>query len=174
MAWLESRDVIVRNGSRVRLLLALDANSAAKFERKNVEKGAANQALFTKHLADDPCLQTCWHHSNAAPDHTVRKERTYLQCQWKKTGNLDMSVKDYIISSAQDVTMRALAINRFGNLQFSPLAEPQWDPNDYVFSADDFMPSPLFPSDHALVLAEIHYLLPERKTTTLKTVSLLL
>eukprot|EP01049_Picozoa_sp_SAG25_P010346 SAG25_NODE_1123_length_3886_cov_1.894904_3_plen_522_part_00 len=156
--WHEGNGDIGEAGSRVRLVMAMDANSAANFERKNLEKGAATQSMFTQHITNDPFLTSCWLEGSAtAPDHTVRKERTYLQCQWKKTGLLDMSVKDYVLCSAADVKIRAMAINRF-NEDYTPLLEPQWETADNVFSADDFMPSPAFPSDHALVVAEVHFL----------------
>eukprot|EP01047_Picozoa_sp_COSAG01_P047369 COSAG01_NODE_4518_length_4960_cov_3.061716_4_plen_102_part_00 len=59
-----------------------------------------------------------------------------------------------MLCSAADASIRAVAINRF-NGDHTPLPEPQWHMDDNVFLADDFMPSPAFPSDHALVVAEV-------------------
>jgi hypothetical protein len=53
-----------------------------------------------------------------------------MQCQWRKAGVLDMSIKDFIISSAEGVRMRAVPINLFGEATKVPLwgakAERLW------------------------------------------------
>jgi hypothetical protein len=63
--------------------------------RRYLDKGGATQSMFMRHIAADPFLASCWEEGRAstAPRHTVRKERTYLQCQWKKAGHLDTALK---------------------------------------------------------------------------------
>jgi hypothetical protein len=41
-----------------------------------------------------------------AVHHSVMKERTHLQTQWKKSGALDMSLKDWVVLSADDTTAK--------------------------------------------------------------------
>jgi hypothetical protein len=70
-----------------RMMLMMDANSAAAFPRKGVVNGAASQQVFRSFLRNDPALSSSWfprEHGDSATEnvhHTVMKERTHLQTQ---------------------------------------------------------------------------------------------
>jgi hypothetical protein len=51
-----------------------------------------------------------------AVHHSVMKERTHLQTQWKKSGALDMSLKDWVVLSADDTTAKVRTCS-----------QPSWD-----------------------------------------------
>lgn len=50
-------------GPRSKLIIAMDANSAEKFKHKDMEKGAADEEMFSAHIAqtygDERDLQSC-------------------------------------------------------------------------------------------------------------------
>ena len=150
-----------------RLMVMMDANSAAAFPKKGIVKGAATQQVFRAFLQNDRALSSCWlPRENAGQDresvhHSVMKERTHLQTQWKKAGALDMSLKDWIVCSAEGSRAKGVAINRFGTPEFTKLEAPVWangsDDTAAVWAEDAFMPGPQFPSDHAMVVAEIAF-----------------
>ena len=93
-------------GATPRLVVMMDANSAAAFKKKKLVKGAATQQVFRAFLQNDRALSSCWlPRENKGQDsesvhHSVMKERTHLQTQWKKAGALDMSLKDWVVCSA--------------------------------------------------------------------------
>ena len=70
-----------------RMLLMMDANSAAAFPRKGIKHGAASQQVFRSFLHSDPALSSCWFPRERGEStaqqvhHTVMKERTHLQTQ---------------------------------------------------------------------------------------------
>lgn len=177
--WLGSRPGAM---ATPRLLMMMDANSAASFPTKGVMSGAATQHVFSTFVHNDSELSSCWlqraaaarprQPSNAlartlsatptvAIDHSVMKERTYIQTQWKKSGVLDMSLKDWVVLSADGTRSEGVAINRFGTPEFEVLSKPLWangrDDTSAVWSADSFMPGPQFPSDHAMVIANVSF-----------------
>eukprot|EP01045_Picozoa_sp_COSAG04_P009536 COSAG04_NODE_555_length_12662_cov_35.924461_5_plen_538_part_00 len=117
-----------------RLVMMMDANSAAAFPRKNVDRGAATQEIFRAFLQNDATLSSCWHDQ---VHHSVMKERTHLQTQWKKAGLLDMALKDWIVHSTASARSRSVAINRFGSPEFAPLPAALWSSDN-----TDVSPSP--------------------------------
>ena len=114
-----------------RLVLMMDANSAAAFPRKNMDRGAATQEIFRGFLQNDATLSSCWHDEDQEEvHHSVMKERTHLQTQWKKAGLLDMALKDWIVHSADSARSNSVAINCFGTPEFAPLPAALWSTDD--------------------------------------------
>ena len=176
-----------------RLMMMMDSNSAASFPKKGVMRGAATQHVFSTFVHNDSELSSCWlqreaarplqpssepgHTLSSAPTvaihHSVMKERTYIQPQWKKSGVLDMSLKDWVVLSADGTRSEGVAINRFGTPEFEVLSAPLWangiDDTSAVWAADSFMPGPQFPSDHAMVVAHVSFTerIPSRKPNNL-------
>lgn len=119
-----------------RLMVLMDANSAAVFPKQKVMQGAATQQAFSLFLRNEHELTSCWlqdgkqrlrsivQRLRSEPSkelartlsgtplpslvvgHTVMKERTHLQTQWKKSGALDMSLKDWIVLSSEDTASK--------------------------------------------------------------------
>ena len=83
----------------------------------------------------------------------------FVLVQWKKAGALDMSLKDWVILSADATRARGVAINRFGTPEFTSLESPVWADGQHdtssVWADDAFMPGPQFPSDHVRLAAHI-------------------
>ena len=109
-----------RLGPETTLLLSMDANTALSFPRAEILAGAANQILFDAHLRAQheaqAALTSCWDTLlqptrgplaravrllwptsvyNSRMPHSVLKERSFLQTQWKKADHLDLSMKDW-------------------------------------------------------------------------------
>jgi hypothetical protein len=164
--WLGSLPTAHR-GAAPRLMVLIDANSAAVFSKKGIGRGAATEQVFRAFLQNDHTLSSCWLPREASGQihesvhHSVMKERTHLQAQWKKAGALDMSLKDWVVCSAAGTRAKGVAVNRFGTPEFHKLDAPVWangsDDTSAVWAEDAFMPGPQFPSDHAIVVAEIAF-----------------
>jgi hypothetical protein len=57
--------------------------------------------------------------------HSVMKERTHLQTQWKKSGALDMSLKDWVVLSADDTTAKVRTCS-----------QPSWDYTTLLYTVN--------------------------------------
>ncbi|CAE8589095.1 unnamed protein product, partial [Polarella glacialis] len=84
------------------LLMAMDANSAADFGEGKAD-GAASQSDFFDFINEIGVRHCYEHHGSKVTDpqtfHTVRKSRTFFQCQMKKAGKPDVSTKDFILGA---------------------------------------------------------------------------
>jgi hypothetical protein len=71
---------------------------------------------------------------------------------------LDMSLKDWVILSADATRARGVAVNRFGTPEFTALESPVWADGQHdtsaVWADEAFMPGPQFPSDHVSQAAQ--------------------
>ena len=69
-----------------------------------------------------------------------------------------MSLKDWVIFSAEETRARAVAVNRFGLPEFNALESPVWADGMHdtstVWADEAFMPGPQFPSDHVRLAAQ--------------------
>merc|ERR1711865_915964 len=88
--------------------------------------------------------------------HTVSKTRTYMQCQLKKAGKQDVSAKDFVLIAgglaSENKKFEGRRVNKFDWLSKSRQGLP---PESETWSDDAEMPAPGFPSDHAMVIAEV-------------------
>jgi len=142
-----------------RLLLGLDANSAAKFDEKQRSNGACTQHDFVNFLSQR-CFQHCFNHldpetvSDPARFTTVRKCRSHLQCQLQKAGKPDFSAKDFVLGTGVRFHS-GVRLNTFAWTGGAGAEPPDFLPEErdtWVGHAD--MPSPQFGSDHAMIIAE--------------------
>ncbi|CAE8648422.1 unnamed protein product, partial [Polarella glacialis] len=143
------------------LLMAMDANSAADFgERK--AGGAASQSEFFDFIHEIGVRHCYEHHGSKVTDpqtfHTVRKSRTFFQCQMKKAGKPDTSTKDFVLGAGGFTagSIRGVRINKPSGMS-SPDEQAarcnSLPSEDVVWRGDVCMPTIDFGSDHALVLA---------------------
>lgn len=69
-----------------------------------------------------------------------------------------MSLKDWVVHSAEATRSRGVAINRFGSPEFDPLTSPLWSDGMHdtstVWVDEAFMPDACFPSDHVSLAAQ--------------------
>lgn len=128
------------------LVLGLDANSNASFDGDAKAAGAADCKTFESFLRSRG-LHHCFEDLDVPCEHSVQKERTFLQAQLKKARVIDRSLKDWIVGTAAE-RLRGFRVNMASGDVLAEAAT--WDP-------DLYMPFPGFPSDHALILAAIQY-----------------
>jgi len=149
------------------LILGVDANTAAQVRVDLVEKGAAGQKDFCDFLCAEG-FKHCYTHigAKAMQDpqqfNTVRKWRSYVQCQLQKADKPDISAKDFVLSAGAGIRhLKGIRVNTFAWLtdeRPDVLAGSDMVPilpeECSTWSADASMPSPVFASDHAMVLAQ--------------------
>ena len=103
------------------------------------------------------CVCVCW--CARACVRACARARAFVLVQWKKAGALDMSVKDWVVLSAEGTHATGVAINRFGSPEFAPLPSPVWadglHDTSAVWADEAFMPGPQFPSDHVRYTARL-------------------
>jgi len=140
------------------VVLGMDANSNNVCKDKDVKHGAGSRRKFNEFVETYHELKSCYPSKEieektpvdkSCKYHTVRKERTYLQMQIKKSNKLDQSLKDWVITN-YDVT-NTVRVNKFKGKRTWSEAEDKGS----IWDAKSCMPNSMCPSDHCMLISHL-------------------